>query len=196
MAGELEYFNKDTGGIMEGPSNWVNWGTRIKVGTSGTNSTGSGCGRHSGGGYVGEGMGAGGACLDDGSNPPGGDSYTSRIGSPTAPGGGSGPGGGGPGGGGSGLGGVAEGMKRASGADFSGLMGPGYNGDTGPAVGMGPAGGDPLDINTPQAPGMEIGPDRAGAGNTQNLSGPQPMRQGLGSRIYPALNALLKHPAY
>jgi hypothetical protein len=99
---------------------------------------------------------------------------------------------------------MMSGLSRATGTgsdgggmNLSGLGAlAGGMGDAGAEVGMSMGGADAIDVDVPKAPGMEIGAASQGAGNTQQLNAPGGLRPGLGSRIYPALNALLKTPAY
>lgn len=69
-------------------------------------------------------------------------------------------------------------------------------GGVGSGGAIGGGGADAIDVAPPQDPAMQIGAASEGSGNTTQLGGPGGLRQGLGSRIYPALHALLRSPVY
>lgn len=82
-----------------------------------------------------------------------------------------------------------------SGMDLSGLAGAfGSSTGAGPMVGAPGLGDTPIDSAPPQTP--DTGFSAAGGSGAQQLSAPTAGRQGIGARIYPSLQALLRTPAY
>ncbi len=163
---------------------WI-WGGGNNGAVVGGTSNKSGCGNHSGGGYVGEGMGAGGACLPEGGLPSGdGGSYTS--GGPSGGGAGSGDGGAGGGAGGSSP--SLDGLKKAANPTAV---------ESTPVAPVGSGGGNgglPVDVKAPEDAMGGIG--FGSANPTQQLTGPGASRAGLGQRVPPSLQALLKYKVY
>lgn len=163
---------------------WIPSG--VKVGASGITDSQTGCGNHSGGGYIGEGMGAGGACLPGGGSPNGaGGSYSFPNGA------GGGGGGSASDGGGGGLGGSPslKGLQDAAGTNPTAVQSAPQGG-----IGLGPTMGGALDIPAPEQ-GLNA-PSFGDANPTQQLTGPGGGRSGLGQRVPPSLAALLKYKVY